>query len=153
MHPFLVITLCILGGAAYGIGLFYLVSWLYTFCGRWIGGKGTYTEVKCAVGWSYYPFIVSGVIGLFSYYFIYVPWLQGFFGLASTIAFIWGLIILFKTVAEAHRFGAWRGVGTVVIALAIVFGVMMILSMLASLVMPNQSLMIEEHTEMMSTKL
>lgn len=134
MHLALIYSLCIIVGAGYGVGMLYLVSWIYKFCGKWLGGTGTYTEVKCAVGWSYYPFIVAGLIALFSYYLVPTPWLQGAFALASTTAFVWGLVILFKVIAEAHHFGAWRAVGSVVIALIIIFGVMTIASSLGALV-------------------
>lgn len=133
LHIAIIYTLCILGGAAYGVGMLYLVSWLYTFCGKWIGGIGQYVEVKCAVGWSYYPFIIAGLFGLFSYYAIPNPWLQGLFAIISTTALVWGLIILFKGVAEAHQFGAWRGVATVIIALMIVLGAMTLLSWIGAL--------------------
>ncbi|MCH9608837.1 MAG: hypothetical protein S4CHLAM45_06460 [Chlamydiales bacterium] len=121
LHIGLVYILTILGAIATSIGTFYLMSWVYKFCGHWIGGKGHYTEVKCAVGWSYYPSIVAGLLGLASYYVAFAPGLQKALGLGSSIAFIWGLIILIKTVAESHRFGAWRGVATIVLG-AIVVG-------------------------------
>ena len=140
MHIALVYSLCIIVGAAYGVGMFYLISWIYTFCGKWLGGTGKYNEVKCAVGWSYYPFIIAGLIALVSYYISPIPWIQAIFALASTVVFIWGMVILFKVIAEAHNFGAWKGVGSVVIALIIVFGVMTILSWLSAIIYNTYSI-------------
>ncbi len=133
LHIALTYILCIVIGAIYGIVELYLVAWLYTFCGKWMGGSGTYQEVKCAVGWSFYPFIISGLFGLFSYYAVPNPWFQGIIGLISTVAFIWGLVILFQLVGEAHHISAWRALASVFIALAIVIGVFFVLSFILGL--------------------
>lgn len=135
MHFALIYSLCIIVGAAYGVGMLYLVSWIYTFCGKWLGGIGTYTNVKCAVGWSYYPFIVAGLIALFSYYFVpNLWWMQIALALASSTAFIWGLVVLFKVIAEAHHFGSWKAIATVIIAILIVLGAVTILSWLFTII-------------------
>ncbi|MBS0624196.1 MAG: YIP1 family protein [Verrucomicrobia bacterium] len=125
--------LCLLAGAITGIIQLYVVAWLYLFCGRWLGGQGTYQAVKCAVGWSFYPFIIAGICGILSALTMPHPILQGLFSLISITAFIWGLVILFKVVAEAHRFSAWRAVVAVVIAVLFILAFFFILSFLSAL--------------------
>src|ERR1700722_12611370 len=60
-QTFLILTMMIVGGL-FGIALLYFFGWLYTLTGSWIGGKGGFTDLKCAVGWSNYPFIISNLL-------------------------------------------------------------------------------------------
>jgi len=115
--PSLLYLLCMLIGAGVGIFQLYFVAWLYLFCGRWLGGTGSYRDLKCAVGWSFYPFIIAGLFGLLSGWTIPHVWIQGFLSLLSVTAFIWGIVTVFKLVAEAHLFSAWRSIVTVILAI------------------------------------
>lgn len=132
---FAIMLLSLVGGAIIGVIQLYVMGWLYRICGRWLGGTGTYQDLKCAVGWSFYPFIVVGCLGILSAITFPHPWIQSLFGCLSLVGFVWGLVILFRIVAEAHHFAsAWRGLVTVVIALLLVLGVFFILGLLEALV-------------------
>src|SRR5690348_1594708 len=56
-----IVALLVVGALLGLIGL-YLFGWIYKVVGRWLKGTGTYTEVKSAVGWSAYPFLVASLL-------------------------------------------------------------------------------------------
>jgi hypothetical protein len=128
------ILLCgFLGALAITIG-----SALLTWTGKWIGGKGSFDKVRCAVAWS--SGVPSCVIVVtwavliatfgpqaFSRMFAETPFVGYQAGivflvfLIESIVWVWSLIMLFKTLGEVHGFSAWKAVLNVIIAFAIVF--------------------------------
>ncbi len=134
-NVFFVITVLIAGGF-FGIIYLYIGGWLFKLTGAWVGGKGTFTSVKCAIGWSYYPFIIAHVIGYFSVLSIPNIWLQSLFGLINVVITVWGMIIFLNVVGEAHRFSAWKALLAWMIALVLVLVVIMLISLLIPLLAP-----------------
>lgn len=126
----------LIGGAIFGIIFLYFAGWLYKLTGSWIGGKGTFTQVKCAVGWAYYPFIISTIFGLLVLLFIGFPWLVTVLGFLQLATLVWGFVIFLNLLAEAHNFSVWRALGAVLIAYVLVFIVLMILGLLTPLLTP-----------------
>ena len=64
--PIMLTILVIIGGFL-GIVALYFGGWLYRLTGSWLGGKGGFTRVRCALGWGNYPFIVASVLNILSY--------------------------------------------------------------------------------------
>lgn len=134
-NAFFVIALFILGGII-GLIHLYLGGWLYNLTSSWLGGAGNFVDVKSAVGWSNYPFILANIAAILSIWAVPNPWLQGFFGLLDAILVVWGFIIFLNMLGEAHRFSAWRALLAVIIAFILIFVVVMIVSLLVPLLAP-----------------
>jgi hypothetical protein len=127
----LYLVLYYLLGGLFGLLQLYIMSALYTFLGKKLGGKGTFVQLIQAVGWSYYPFIVASLFGLLIPFFQSSLWISLFLSLANTLFFLWGLIILFATIARAHQFSGWlRPFSTVILTLAFILGLVLLLSFL-----------------------
>ncbi len=125
-----VLAALILSGFAGALGIV-VISALLTWTGRWIGGKGTFQTVRCAVAWSNTPNIVTilmwGVlIGVFGNQLFYREFADSvFIGYESGIVFlvfliesivsIWGIVILLKGLSEVQGFSVWRAVVNVII--------------------------------------
>lgn len=139
-HPEYQTALFIIGTVVVGViaGLIHLYfgGWLYRLTGSWLGGKGTFTEVKCAIGWSFYPFIIAGIFGLISMLAFPNPWLQSTFGLLNVIVAIWGFVILMNLIGEAHSFSAWKAVLAFLIAVVLLCVALMLVSLLVPLLRP-----------------
>lgn len=111
-------------------------SLLLTWTGSWIGGKGNFQRVRCAVAWSNVPnavtiflwVVLMVVFGdqIFSKAFSeanFVGYQAGvvfIVFLVESIVSIWGFIILLKTLGEVQGFSAWKALLNVVIPLIIV---------------------------------
>lgn len=122
----------ILGGL---LGL-YLGAGLTTMTGRWLGGRGAFTEVRAASAWSCVPAIWSGLLLLPLVTFAGADGLnldpQRMMGEPVSMALffavgagrvtigIWRFFTSLKCLAEAHRFSAWRAFGAVLLAIVIV---------------------------------
>jgi hypothetical protein len=106
-------------------------SWLLNFTGRWIGGKGSFQDIRAALAWSNVPNIVTilmwivllGVFGtqVFDKDFSnaqFVGYQAGILFLVmliETIVSIWGFIILLNALAEVQQFSIWKAILNVVI--------------------------------------
>lgn len=132
--PYILISL--FGSILIALLVLYLGGWLYKLTGSWIGGKGTFVEIKCAVGWSFYPFIITSILGLLVFATMGIPWLTAIFGLLQLAALVWSFIIFLFLLAEAHKFSVLRALGTILIAYALVFAALMILGLLVPLLTP-----------------
>lgn len=104
------------------------------FCqwtGKWIGGKGTFVNVRAAVAWSNVPNIVTLIMwglviaafgkdifnGTFSSTaFTWKQMLLVGAGIIQLAMSIWSIVILVKGLAEAHGFSAWKGLLNAVLA-------------------------------------
>ena len=123
--PFLlVLLLALVGGAIAGFIGWWILAGLMTFIGKWFGGLGTYKEMKIAVGISYIPMAISGILYIFDVLFLgtslfmdveisvfQVLWLLFSSSIGLVLSF-WSLFILIKGIAEVHRFSSWKGLLT-----------------------------------------
>jgi hypothetical protein len=131
-----IVALLVVGALLGLIGL-YLFGWIYKVVGRWIKGTGTYTEVKSAVGWSAYPFLIAsllnflGILTLLRY-----PMISLLFATLYLVVLVWGIIISLKLLAEAHEFSAWRALGTLVLTLLLFFILFLVVALLLPLLSP-----------------
>lgn len=126
----------LIGGGVVGILALYVEGWLYYLTGYWIGGKGSFIDLKCAVGWRNYPAIVALIFNGLNILAIPNPWLQALFGLIYATLTIWTLIISVNLIGEAHRFSAWKGLLTLIIALVLVTVFLILIGLLLPLLKP-----------------
>lgn len=117
-------------GAILGIFHLYFNGWLYKITGNWIGGKGTYTEVRSAVGWAFYPFIITSIVQVLNFFLYRYPVLYYLLAIINFILIIWSVIILIKLIAEAHQFSAWRSLIAIIIAAILIIAFVMLLILL-----------------------
>jgi len=125
--------------------LFYVLSWIALGVGRLLEGRGEVGEVRSALAWGFAPIIWAL---LYRIPMAFIRWdsvqeagltrlrlggdelvfSRGNFpgGWATALAFaileitvlLWYLVIASRTLAEAHRFSGWRGLGTLVLSFA-----------------------------------
>ncbi|MCP5469747.1 MAG: YIP1 family protein [Chlamydiales bacterium] len=112
----------------------YFISWVFQFVGAWFEGKGNTHAIRLAVGWSFYPWSVTAMLGLISAPFYAAPQAQAIIAIFYAILSIWALVIFFKLLGEAHRFSAWRSVLTVAITLAMALGVALLIAFIIMLI-------------------
>lgn len=126
----------LIGGGLSGLVYLYLGGWLFKITGSWLGGMGSYTDVKCAVGWSFYPAIISHITSNISLWSAPNPWIQGIFALLTIVFGVWAFIILLNTVGEAHHFSAWKALLAYIIILVLIFVAVLVISLLIPLLAP-----------------
>ena len=115
-----------------GLILLYAGSFLLWMTGRWLGGKGAFTDVRAAFAWSNnIPAIWGSMLLLPLLAYLGTEALNldpthlledpvglllllpiGFMGF---VLLIWRLVVVFKCVGEAHRFSAWHAFGAFLI--------------------------------------
>jgi hypothetical protein len=132
-HPAAVtLAVAVSGGALGGILSLFVFTSLVRVAGRWLGGRGGTLEVMAALAWANVPSIWglllwlprTALLGQEMFQSV-PPGIEGnppatlFFGLlelAQALAGFWGFLITLKCIGEAHRFSAWRALGTLVLA-------------------------------------
>jgi Yip1-like protein len=122
-------------GAIGGLAALYLYGATVWLTGRMLGGRGTFVDVRAATAWSNVPALWGALLWLpFLAYLgtgalnldpetllgdpaglaLLVP-----IGLAGAALFFWRLVIYCKCLGEAHRFSAWHGFGSALIAIVL----------------------------------
>ena len=103
--------------------------------GKWIGGQGSYLEVRSAVAWSNVPNAIQIVLWLvllagfgnkvFDQDFTNTPFVGGDLGfvvclfLAQAALGIWSFVILLHTLGAAQQFSAWKSLLNIFIPIAL----------------------------------
>jgi len=127
-----IIALKVVFGVLVGLLLLYVGSGLLLLTGRWLGGRGTFVEVRAATAWTNVPALwgallwlpLLGYLGFEAFnldidalrtdsigLLLLVP-----IGIAGFVLLIWRVVIYCKCLAEAHRFSAWHSLGAALIA-------------------------------------
>lgn len=144
-----IITMKMILGALLGLTMLYLFGLLMWLTGRLLSGAGDFVAVRAALAWSNVPAIwglllllpllafigwealnadVRDVADRPGAFVLMVPLLLVQFAIG-----VWQLVILFKCMAEAHRFSAWHALAAfiiAVIALAIPIVLLVIVAMI-----------------------
>lgn len=135
-HSWPFLSVLLIFGIVFGIINLYIASWLYQLIGSWLKGIGTFTTVKCAVGWSYYPMLIAGIFKVLSLFSASTIWLQITFDILYTITFIWGFVVFLHLIGEAHKFSAWKSIVVILIAAVLIAIVLVLISLLIPLIQP-----------------
>ena len=144
LEPAAMLTFKIVGGALGGLIGLYLASFLGWMTGRWIGGQGTFVEVRAASAW---PNVLSlwgallwlpliAYLGMEAVNFNPESMLEDGTGLLlfAPILFIgfvivvWRIVAYIKCLAEAHRFSAWHALGAILISCVLAVAAVAILA-------------------------
>lgn len=123
----------IASGAVAGILVLFLAGWLLRWTGSWLGGRASAADVRTALAWGQVPAVsalplwVPVILAGGREVFRAAPELSASAtatvlacGIAMAGAALWGAVTSVLCVSEAHRFSAWRGLGTVVLGLLVV---------------------------------
>ncbi|MFP6584170.1 MAG: YIP1 family protein [Candidatus Hydrogenedentota bacterium] len=116
---------------AYPIALLFVMfnAWLYRVVGGWLGGVGTTAEVRTAAVWASVVFAYMQYIAIVPNTFAAIYYhtavevlpivpviLMGIMFLIMFPLYVYGMVVNCKALGEAHRFSAWRGLGTILIS-------------------------------------
>lgn len=122
------------------IGL-YFWGWLVWQTGRWLGGAAKAFEIRATLAWAMTPIawmlpVYAVEIAIFGPELFQdeMPRIESspalrtlylaFVAIKLVLA-IWTLVLLARSVAEAQGFGAWKGLGNLVLAFLLVIGVVL----------------------------
>jgi membrane protein DedA with SNARE-associated domain len=125
---------CLLGILGGLIGL-YVGSFIVWMTGRWIGGQGTFVQVRAAAAWPNVLTIWAALLWLPLLAYLGLEGVnvspESFFddsvgmmlfapvlALGAVVVF-WRLVVFLKCLAEAHRFSAWHALGATLIGIAL----------------------------------
>ncbi len=134
------------------VGMVYFLGFLYGWAGRAIGGVADARDVRTAVAWGWVPAIILCLVAITSTLFDpgsnawdkapstlldeITVWL-----VAEVALKVWAFVVSVQTLAEVHRFSAWRAVSTKAIGFLVlsflglgIFIVMTLVSLLVSLI-------------------
>jgi hypothetical protein len=141
-------------GPVGGIFLLYLIAALVASTGKLFGGVGKASEIRTAIAWGGVPALFGSLLWIPQIALIgdeifkeNTPRLTSSTGLVTfliasaaieLIASLWSFVTIVKCVGEAHRFSAWRALGSlllsgVVFVLAIAIPVVLTLVVVALL--------------------
>lgn len=144
MNLFLILVFSIPLGAAY----YYVSAFFYYWTGKLIGGKGSFTDIRCAICWSNVTQIVSTILiimmlALFNNLFFkrafveqsYQNWELVFviiFLVGEVILSIWTFILFVGSIAAAHRFSIWMSLLNIFIVSLFYIGLVFIFEKLTT---------------------
>jgi len=138
MKTWLIVIGVIVAVMIVAVLLFYVFAWVAYFAGRFLEGTGDAIAVRSALAWGLAPLVWAiafrvpaallrparaiepGKIGSGTFS-IQTTQLSGgclmaaVFGLIELGFLVWWLVVASRTLAEGHRFSAWRGFGTLAI--------------------------------------
>lgn len=140
-----ILAIVAIAGPIGGIIGWYISSALLGWTGKWIGGAGSYQNIRAAVAWSSVPVIVSLLL--------LVPelWLFGkdlfttetpridanLFGYISLICLeialaIWAFVLFLKMLGQVQGFSAWRSLGNVSLIVLVILVPVIVLAIAIS---------------------
>ncbi|MBB4826246.1 hypothetical protein HNO89_003505 [Sporosarcina luteola] len=131
--PF-IFLIALVAGPLFGILFWWIGSGIAYIFGKWLGGTGTYKDLRITYGIVNIIYIIGAVVwipdllilgsSLFTDYvdggIATVLWLM-ISSFLSFVIVVWGFIALLFGVAEAHRFPVWKAFLTIIIPTVILF--------------------------------
>jgi hypothetical protein len=106
-----------------------------TWTGRWLGGKGSFLEMRCGVSWTNATNLVTVLVwGALIAQFKEVIFYEGFARMPMTVneasclsvyffiqlvVAVWSFVLLLYAVSEVHRFSIWKALLNIVIAFVV----------------------------------
>ena len=133
-----VVFSCAIGGPLSGVFGLFVGGYLLRKTGSWLGGSASVREVRAAIAWGCIPTIWLGLLWIPSIAlfgdecFTYAtPRLDGdpvlasamlFLDLIEIVGVIWSIVIWLKCLGQAHKFSAWRALGSVLLMVLVLVG-------------------------------
>lgn len=130
------------GGILLGLLLYFSYSFLIKWIGGWLGGQGSYGDIKMAYAWSNVPLAFGLALWILqmaifkkelftsqtttidsSLILTSLYYLSSVTGIVLTV---WSIVILIGGVAEAHKFSLLRGFISVFMSFLIVLGLVLL---------------------------
>jgi Yip1 domain len=129
-----ILALSVAAGAVAGPAMLYVSSWLVRWTGSWLGGHASAAELRTAIAWGqvptisamplWIPVLLVGGLEMFRAEPRFADPSESLVvlicGFAMAAAAIWGTVTAVLCVGEAHRFSAWRALGSLALAVAVV---------------------------------
>jgi hypothetical protein len=138
------LAMTIFSSGVAAIGLVYFLAIVYVSAGRALGGIADLADVRSAIAWGWVPMILLTLVAMTAAIFTPVAseWDKGPTTLIDRISVwnvveaaiaIWAFAVSVQTLAEVHRFSAWRalrlkGMGALAISL-VSLGVFIIMTL------------------------
>ena len=121
-------------GSVFGVLALYVGSYLVQWTGRWIGGEGSLSEIRTALGWANVP-----MVAYLAFTLLVIAWSGPLlflseeslaaqpigtggamvfliYGFVAIVLGIWSFIILLKGVGEVQGCSAWKAWGNLILA-------------------------------------
>jgi len=117
----------VISGLVGGLVGLYVYGFLFYFFGqRLFGGQTNYRDARMVYAWGLIPgawttlailavallVVVASATGSS----VSIQLLLVTFGILGVVAAVWGLVVQAQALGEAHRFSAWRGLGTIIVS-------------------------------------
>lgn len=131
-----VVLACAIIGPLSGVFGLFLGGYLLRTTGGWLGGSASDREVRAAIAWGGIPKIWLGLLWIPSIalfgdenFTSATPRLDNDPALASAMLFLaligmigtfWSIVIWLKCLGQAHKFSAWRALGSVLLMILVV---------------------------------
>lgn len=132
----LLVFMAVVLAPLFGMAGVYLRGAVMSWVGRLLGGRATAEESRAAVAWSHVPEVALLPLWIPVLLFVgpelFAQKTPGIdadvarsatlhaFGLLQGAAMLWGGVLAVKCLAEVHQFSAWRALGAIALALAVV---------------------------------
>lgn len=141
VEVFLILILALVIAPVWGYVIFSVWSWIVTWTGKWLKGKGEFKAVRSAYAWSCVPLVFTVAFWLIlSVFFgrqLFINMPQEPLGqpqvtflffvlIAKVILAVWSLVIYINALAEVQQFSVLRAIGNLLIStilLIIVFAI------------------------------
>jgi hypothetical protein len=127
-----VIALSVIMGPIGGLMLLYGAGAFIKWTGKFLGGQGSYVQIRAAFAWSSVPLIwglllwIPGIAMFGDEVFTReTPRIDSNFGLLAAytgwnmlhvVAFVWSFVIFLKCLAEAQQYSMWRALLNVLLS-------------------------------------
>ena len=108
-------------------------GWLLSVVGKMLGGIGSVADLRVASAYSYIPSIwlipltaAAIFIAMFAELGPTLGVVLILMGVTMIVVGIWQFVIGCRAIGEAHQFSGWRGLGTAVLAIVLVVGLLFV---------------------------
>lgn len=148
-HVAAIVVVALILAIVVGAVMINIATALFFWTGKWIGGIGTYQQIRAAVAWSNIPSVVNILIWfvniaafgsrIFRSDFIDTPFVGNELGLifmtslVQLIVAVWAFIMILKALGEVQGFSAWKALLNIIIPLLVIFVGVSILAWLFSM--------------------
>jgi hypothetical protein len=141
--PLLILILAL--SPLWGYLVFSLLSGIVLITGKWVGGKGSFKNIRAAFAWSHVPMILSNFLWILFLAIFQETLFQGFpqdktdtlaayFLIASSLSFlvlsIWTLVLFIQSLAEVQQFSSLRSISNLFLSTIVIMGIALLFSLI-----------------------